>query len=181
MDERGAAPVVGTILLVAVVVVVAATVGAYGFGIADDLSDPAPQVGFTAEWDQQTRTLTLVHEAGDTIRPSNTERVEVVIRDEDETGRNDYLVARGNWTGGSAGDVEISSGDRFVITGESGGGDIDVERDGTNSEPSAPNQIHEPEVGDEVTIYWYGTEDRSLILFEYTITVGEDDNPTPTP
>jgi flagellin-like protein len=181
MDERGATPVVGTILMVAVVVVVAATVGVYGFSFLDDLSEPAPQVDITAEWDEPTRTLTLVHEAGDTIRPSNTERVEVVIEDEDETGRNDYDVARGSWTGGSAGDVEISSGDQFVITGELGGGDIDVERDGTNSNSAGFDEVHEPEVGDTVTVYWYGPEGRSLILFEYTITVGEDDNPTPTP
>jgi hypothetical protein len=96
----------------------------------------------------------------------------VVITDEDETGQNDYLRASDDWANASNGAFPVSSGDTFVITGEQGGGDLDVEVAGTNSE-DFDDEIHEPEVGDVVKVYWYG-DDQSFVVAKYTIPAGED-------
>jgi flagellin-like protein len=173
MDSRGASPVVGTLLMVAVVVVLAAVVGAYTFDAAEEVQNPPPQVAFSTDWEESSRTLTIRHEAGDAFEASNTVRLTVEIRDADETGPNDYLVAETDWVNRSNGRFPVEPTDEFVVTGEDGSGDLDVERQGTNVENTA-SETHEPEVNDDVRIVWHGTEGRSFVLWEYEITSGED-------
>jgi flagellin-like protein len=172
MNDRAVSPVIGVVIVVAVTVILASTVGAFVFGYTDIVSDTAPQADFTFDWDQNPRTLTIEHAAGDEYTARNTDRLHVVITDEDETGQNDYLRASDDWANASNGAFPVSSGDTFVITGEQGGGDLDVEVAGTNSE-DFDDEIHEPEVGDVVKVYWYG-DDQSFVVAKYTIPAGED-------
>jgi FlaG/FlaF family flagellin (archaellin) len=172
MDQRAVTPVVGTVLLVAVLVVVGAVVGAYTLDLAGAVDDGAPNAAFDVEWDQGTRTLTLTYAGGDAIDEANTDRLVVSIRDDDDTGSNDYLLAEGDWATPSNGGFPVTGGDEFIITGESGGGDLDVEQAGTNV-ANPGSEIHEPEVDDVVRVTWYeGSE--SFILLEYVIPRGED-------
>jgi len=68
--------------------------------------------------------------------------------------------------------LPVRAGDTFVITGERGGGDIDVERDGTDVDDDS--ETHEPEIDDSVQIIWYGTDGTSFVVAEYVIKSGED-------
>lgn len=172
MDDRAVSPVIGVVLVVAVTVILASTVGAFAFGYTDITGGTAPQADFTFDWDQNERTLTIEHAAGDGFTAENTDRLHVVIVDEDDTGQNDYLRASEDWATPSNGRFPVSAGDTFVITGEKGGGDLDVEQSGTNVD-DADDQTHEPEIGDVVEVYWYG-DDQSFVVAEYTIPAGED-------
>ncbi|RLM42344.1 type IV pilin [Haloarcula sp. Atlit-47R] len=172
MEPRGVSSVIATILLVGVVVILGSVLSIFTLGIAEDLDAPAPQASFDFDWEKSTRTLTIRHEAGDVFDQSNTERLEVVIRDEDETGQNDFLIARGDWANQSDGRLSVRAGDTFVITGERGGGDIDVERDGADVDDDS--ETHEPEIDDPVQIIWYGTDGTSFVVSEYVIKSGED-------
>jgi flagellin-like protein len=173
MDSRAVSPVISTILMVAVVVIVGSIVGVFALGIAENVDNPAPQASFEFNWENTSRTLTIVHAGGDQFREANTDRLEVVIRDDDDTGQNDFLVARGDWAS-AAGGFPVLAGDEFTITGEGGGGDLDVEDAGTNVENTG-SEIHEPEIDDTVRVVWYGPDGRSFVVAEYTIPAGEDD------
>lgn len=67
-DERGATPVVGIILIVALALLLAAVVGQSIFGY-DLLQSPeaAPAVSFSSEYDGANGNLTIVHESGTTL------------------------------------------------------------------------------------------------------------------
>lgn len=173
MRSRAVSSVISTILLVGVVVILGSIVGVFALGIAEDVDNPAPQAGFEFDWENSSRTLTIVHAGGDQFREGNTERLEVVIRDDDETGQNDFLVARGDWANSSGG-FPVSSGDEFTITGEGGGGDLDVEVAGTNV-ANPGSEIHEPEIDDTVSVIWYGPDGQTFVVAEYTIPAGEDE------
>lgn len=68
--RRGDAPVVGTLLLVAVVIVVATTASAYVLSDAGDLPTPAPRVAVSHETvpDGGERTVAVTMETGDAVR-----------------------------------------------------------------------------------------------------------------
>jgi FlaG/FlaF family flagellin (archaellin) len=177
---RGVTPVIATVFLVAIVVVIGGVVGVYVFDIAEETDSPAPQAAFTYDWDKDTRTLTISHASGDPIDDATTRRLVVEIRDDDDTGQNDYLVANRSWVDddtsgtGPVQSYPVTSGDEFVITGESGGGDLDVEDSGSNvANPSS--ETHEPEIDDEVAIYWTSEDgEQSYVVSRYTIPAGED-------
>ncbi|WP_435097211.1 type IV pilin [Halarchaeum sp. P4] len=68
-DERAVSPVVGTILMVAITVILAAVIGAAVFGIVGDIGQTAPQATF--EWDYNNSTsdtLTVMHAGGESIK-----------------------------------------------------------------------------------------------------------------
>lgn len=79
-SDRAVAPVIGHILLVAVVVIIASTVAIYGFGFADDMPKLAPNVAQTSgEFipgadDQEVR---VTHLGGDSVRVEN---IEIIVR-----------------------------------------------------------------------------------------------------
>jgi flagellin-like protein len=175
MDRRATTPVIGTILMIAVVVILAAAITPYVLDLSETAETQPPQVGFDFDWDNSSRTLTIAHSSGDVLDEGNSERLEVVIWDEDETGINDFDVARGDWAARSNGNFPVTSGETFVITGESGGGDLDVEQAGTNVEDPV-NETHEPEVRDVVRLIWYSPEGESSVIARYEIPAGEDEN-----
>jgi FlaG/FlaF family flagellin (archaellin) len=176
-DGRGVTSVVALALLVGIVVIVAATTGGYLFELSSEVDDPAPQVAFSYHWDKPSRTLTITHESGTTIDDANTGRLVVRIEDEDETGGNDFDVAEKPWVADDGTGVysyPIKSGDSFVITGESRGGDIDVEQDGTDSENFA-SETHLPEIEDVVTITWHSNDgEQTHVLSRFVIPRGKD-------
>jgi flagellin-like protein len=179
-DDRAVTPVVATVLLVAVVVLVGGVVGVYVFDIAAEAEQPPPQVAFTYDWDKDTRTLNITHASGDAFTDGNTGRLLVEIRDDDETGSNDFLVANRSWVDDdtAASPVQsfpVESGDSFVITGENDtSGDLNVEAAGSNVD-NPTGEIHEPEVDDRVLVVWTADDgDQSAVVGEYVIPAGED-------
>jgi hypothetical protein len=79
------------------VVPVGDVVGAYVFDIAEEADQPAPQAAFTYDWDKDSRTLNITHASGEAFTRATTGRLVVEIRDDDETGSNDFLVANRSW------------------------------------------------------------------------------------
>ncbi|NLV08910.1 type IV pilin [Halomicrobium mukohataei] len=52
--DRGVSPVVGVVVLVAIVVVLAATISVFALQFGDRGQEPAPSVAMTAQYDEQT-------------------------------------------------------------------------------------------------------------------------------
>lgn len=65
-SDRGVSPVVSTTLLVAVVVVLAATTSVFALGLGEKVSDPAPSAVLDTE-ETENETVTMAHVAGETI------------------------------------------------------------------------------------------------------------------
>lgn len=70
-SERGVSPVIGVVLIVAIVVVLAATVGAYLVALTDEQPPQAPQTAIVADYSERTtgngEYLNLSFESGDTL------------------------------------------------------------------------------------------------------------------
>jgi flagellin-like protein len=113
---RGVSSVVATILLVAVVVVLASTVSVVAFGFADDVARPGPVVGESTgtfvEQDGDTGGIVrLTHVAGDTIQVSD---IEVAVdADCSGTTRRGRLVGLPATTGNDIDDDQIEGANIF--------------------------------------------------------------------
>jgi flagellin-like protein len=53
-DDRGVSPVIGVVLLVAIVVILAATISVYALQFGDQTQEQAPSVAITAQYSEQT-------------------------------------------------------------------------------------------------------------------------------
>lgn len=69
-DNRGVSPVIGVILMVAITVILAATIGTMVMSMTDNVDDAAPQASLSADENPDTSTITLTHEGGDVLDPS---------------------------------------------------------------------------------------------------------------
>lgn len=65
--QRGAVPVVGVLLVVAIVVILSAAITAVVLDITEGASDPAPTAAFSPEIDNDTGKITITHVGGETI------------------------------------------------------------------------------------------------------------------
>lgn len=84
-DERGVSPVIGTVLMVAVALILATFIGAFVLGFAGDLAQDDPLVDF--QMSQDGTTVALTHAGGDTL-----------------DGEDVYVVSdSGGWLGNYAG------------------------------------------------------------------------------
>jgi len=77
-DARGASPVIGTVLVVAIVVVLAATLSVFAGGFLDELREPAPTVArssgaLTPQDGTDGGIVLITHEAGETVRIADLE------------------------------------------------------------------------------------------------------------
>ena len=90
-ERRAVSPVVAVVLMVAIVVVIAASVGWVGLGFSEQLREPAPNV---AESNGELRTqegydggvVRITHVAGDSVQVSNIE-IAVTVDGTEETQR----------------------------------------------------------------------------------------------
>lgn len=111
VDGRGVSPVVGVILMVAIVVVLAAVLGALAVGFEGQLQEPAPSGGFDREYvaDGADNTddrpyVVITHDVGRVVDADN-----VVI--EDESGNT--VAWSDIWLGGS----EVRAGESVHVDG----------------------------------------------------------------
>lgn len=97
-DDRGLTPVIGVVLLVAVTLLLAATVSATVLGATADLTEPAPTVAqASGEFDRYAsgggryteQVIRITHLAGDTLTVSN---LELAVDATDACGRSGRLV-----------------------------------------------------------------------------------------
>jgi FlaG/FlaF family flagellin (archaellin) len=108
-------PVVGIVLLVALTLLLAATVAAFALGIEDEQgSDRLPTVAVNFEYDRAAGddALTVVHKSGQAVDSS---RIDVVVRGADCDGGPDDPNGRygaTNWVGG-----HLTAGDSVEVDG----------------------------------------------------------------
>lgn len=65
-DRDAVSPVIGAVLLVGIIVILAAVVGIYTMGQADNMGESAPSVEFTYEGTPNDQ-FTIMHDRGDTF------------------------------------------------------------------------------------------------------------------
>ncbi|WP_253738720.1 type IV pilin N-terminal domain-containing protein [Halohasta salina] len=100
--DRATSSVIGIVVLVAMVLIVAATVGWAGLGFSEQLREPAPNVAesnakFVADSGITGQIVRLTHVAGDSIAVSNIEiLVDAECDDGDAQGRVVALPPDGN-------------------------------------------------------------------------------------
>jgi len=99
-DERAASPVIGVVLLVGITVILAAVVGTFAFGVANDLDDSAPQASFEIT-ESNTSTVEVLKQGGG---PVNGENI-VVYVDGDKSGD----ISAGEWKSGQTRSSDTSS------------------------------------------------------------------------
>jgi flagellin-like protein len=72
--DRAVSPVIGVLLMVAVVVILAAVVGTFVLGVGTQMADPAPQASFDFAYDgagAAAPNFTVAHTGGDALDRSN--------------------------------------------------------------------------------------------------------------
>jgi len=70
-DDRAVSPVIGVILMVAITVILAAVIGTFVLGLGDQVQSTTPQASFGFDTANEKTEVTITHETGDTIEPSN--------------------------------------------------------------------------------------------------------------
>ena len=125
LNEDGVSPVIGEILMVAIVVLMAAVVAAFVFGVVT-MPTPTPQASLAvddATWDGENLNVTLLHESGSSL---DSEDIEVVVTNLDDKNQvNTSLLSSWNveedWSPGeriSQNNMTINDGGEFSEPGE---------------------------------------------------------------
>ena len=105
-NERAVSPVIATILVVAIVVIISASLAAVTFGFTDNLGDPAPTVAFEYEYN---KGWNITHTNGDSV-DSSALQVRVDDPDGDATGVYEWPIS-GTVSAGTTADFNPSSAD----------------------------------------------------------------------
>lgn len=145
-DEDAVSSVIGTVLMVAVVVILAAVIGAFAFDLVGNLNPGAPQAGFDITYGSSGGGVDSVSFEMSSGGEIQTNRLYVLVDGTEAwTGTGG---GQGNYTETTPwGSDTISSGDSLTI-GETTSTAI--------------------ETGDEVGIYWRSSE-KSTVLTKTTI------------
>lgn len=90
--DRSVAPVIGEILLVAIVVILASVLAVYALGFTDSATDPAPTIGqstgeLVAGNDTTEQVVTIKHQGGDAVDVSELEIIVDATADCDAEAR----------------------------------------------------------------------------------------------
>lgn len=126
---RGVSPVVGVVLLVAIVVILASTVGVFVLGLAEENQTTTPTVVIDAESGESSRgddILTLTVESGDVI---DTENLDVRLKGARHGSSPDATDINQDEIDNEIGS-ELRAGESFVVgpdtTTASGGSGLDL-------------------------------------------------------
>jgi flagellin-like protein len=139
MDQQGRAvtPVIATILMVAIVVILAAVIGTFALGFTENFSEPAPNVAqttgeFVPGADEQVVRIT--HVAGDSVP---VEEIEIIVR---ASGPGDDLplearlvdLPSDDFFSSAIGESNIEGDEELIDEGNSGELNRVIDREGTN-------------------------------------------------
>lgn len=120
-SKRAVAPVISTILLVAITVIFAAVIGTFVLDIGEDVSDPGPNIAETAgslelQEDDDGGIVRIIHVAGDAVA---VEDMEVVVDATDACGERARILnlpAEASFFGTNTFDSEnFAAGEESVI------------------------------------------------------------------
>ena len=134
-QDRAVTPVISTILMVAIVIILATTVSVFFLGVVEDINEPAPNVAdttgefTTADGPAGNRQFVrITHIAGDDV---DVEEIEIIVRasgpDDDlpTEARLVNLPGDGYFTG-SLDNSNIEGNDDLIDQGPTAGGQIIV-------------------------------------------------------
>jgi len=112
--EQAVSPVIGVILMVGVVVILAAVIGAFALSFADSGGSSAPQVSLESDYNETNdNVVTLTVQGGDTFDASNVEFEGDLANQTDadvESGGDDW-TASSDFTDGDS----VSAGDSIEV------------------------------------------------------------------
>lgn len=114
-DTRGVSPVIGVVLMIAVTVILASTIGVFVLGLGDNL-EQTPQASWGAE--QSNGNLTITHERGDDIDASS---ISITVNG------SAAAYAGGGFSG------TITAGDSVTITNAGNGATVRIVYDAGDS------------------------------------------------
>ncbi|WP_181686349.1 type IV pilin [Halorhabdus salina] len=153
MAQRAISPVVGTVLLLAITIVLAGTMSAVI--LTPDVEPSIPTTRFSATADASTDSITLTHEGGQALDPDSVDvQIKVDGQSLDHQPPIPFFAAkgfksgptgpfnsqtRGNWTAGEAGTVELATSNTPLLS-DGATVEITISRDGrvlTELEPIA--------------------------------------------
>ncbi|MCL9818417.1 type IV pilin [Natronocalculus amylovorans] len=84
-DDRAVSPVIGTILMIAITVILAAVVGTFVLGFGDSAAETTPSASFDMSYSENSTeegyNVTVAHASGQTFTDSNTGELRVVASD----------------------------------------------------------------------------------------------------
>lgn len=153
--KRGVSPVIGVVLLVAIVAILAGSIAFFVFGFADS-PQPAPETRFEFEYDTNANAVTITHDGGETISSENTGRLLVVVDSGAETDEQ-------TWAEQGAGVADLDASDLTL------GDQITVD-DETGSATGDRTLSLTLERGDTVTVVWESPSgDRTTELDSDTV------------
>ncbi len=121
VQERAVSPVIGTVLMVAIVVALAAIAGVAVFGFSEETEDPRPAMVLDTEFTATSEfdphwTINVTHESGDTIEP---DELRVQVTDDDgsvaEVFYPEYLRAGESFSAGLWGDAARADTDSCLV------------------------------------------------------------------
>lgn len=161
--DRAVSPVIGVVLMVAIVVILASTAAVFIFGLTDN-PDDAPQTRFTYEYNSSADEVTISVDGGQTIDSSNTKRLEVQIISDSDSERT-------TWAADGGGKVDLTSDE--LKTGDS----ISID-DPTDSDTGYNTVGFNFDSGDTIQIIWESPETQeSEVIAEETIDDDFDGSP----
>ncbi|WP_253736754.1 type IV pilin [Halohasta salina] len=111
-ENRGAAPVIGVVLMVSIAVILAAAVGGYVLNEGDQIPENVPQASFSYDYDD-TENVTITHTGGDSI---DNGTIEILI---DGAEAYPNPAASTNVTDPKGWDGTIGSGDSVELYNDS--------------------------------------------------------------
>jgi flagellin-like protein len=113
--NRGQSPVIGSVLLVAIVVVLAAVISVTILGLSDTVDDTPPSVSIETDIGQSD--ITLRHQVGNSLEPTN---VEIVVDGPNATVRYSMENFKGDPS------TAFTAGTTFSLPHGVSSGDVDV-------------------------------------------------------
>ena len=105
-DDRAVSPVIGVILMVAITVILAAVIASFVLGLGDT-DDPAPNIAFSSEGDNESFEISIT--SGDSSADAENLKIEGDVEDGAtwENGTNDDLSAGTSVTFDDDGDADV--------------------------------------------------------------------------
>jgi flagellin-like protein len=128
-DDEAVSPVIGVVLMVAIAVILSATVGVFVLGLGSDL-DRAPQAQFTIDAADDVAAfdnggsgdvVNLTHDGGDTIDPAT---LEVTVAGDTIAGDGSSATGDLDATNSIPWSNPVTAGDTMVVTESSSSGPI---------------------------------------------------------
>ena len=113
-NDRAVSPVIGVILMVAITVILAAVIGVFVLGLADDLGDGPTQATLSFDYDDDDRII-VSHDGGDTLELGDEGYSFIIEGSTNETATSE-LADKDTFASGET--IELNDDDWSDFSGE---------------------------------------------------------------